>query len=147
MEREAHRTRNYGWQFARIILCFPVWPEPAPGPPGRLSFSARDPFRARPAAAGQRRASGGPAALPWPREADRHERPDPDRRVARRAHRRPSASPGGRGVPEGEAIKVVARTHKTLIWERTRHLLRGVFAVTPKACCSHAASALLICRL
>jgi transposase len=26
--------------------------------------------------------------------------------------------------PEAEAIKVVARTHKTLIWERTRHTLR-----------------------
>ena len=26
--------------------------------------------------------------------------------------------------PEAEAIKVVTRAHKTLIWERTRHLLR-----------------------
>ena len=27
-------------------------------------------------------------------------------------------------TPEAEAVKVVARAHKTLIWERTRHLLR-----------------------
>jgi len=33
---------------------------------------------------------------------------------------RPAAGDG----PEAEAIKVVARTHKTLIWERTRHVQR-----------------------
>jgi transposase len=33
---------------------------------------------------------------------------------------RPAASDS----PESEAVKIVARAHKTLIWERTRHLLR-----------------------
>src|SRR5215813_11319421 len=32
--------------------------------------------------------------------------------------------PAAGDTPEAEAIKVVARTHKTLIWERTRHIQR-----------------------
>jgi transposase len=32
--------------------------------------------------------------------------------------------PAAGDTPEAEAIKVVARTHKTLIWERTRHVQR-----------------------
>jgi transposase len=32
--------------------------------------------------------------------------------------------PAAGDSPEAEGIKVLARTHKTLIWERTRHLLR-----------------------
>src|SRR6516164_2041430 len=32
--------------------------------------------------------------------------------------------PAAGDSPEAEAIKVVARTHKTLIWERTRHVQR-----------------------
>jgi hypothetical protein len=41
--------------------------------------------------------------------------------------------PAAAGTPEAEAIKVAARTRKTLIWERTRHIqrprhqLRGYF--------------------
>ena len=37
-----------------------------------------------------------------------------------RAHHRPVAG----DTDEGEAIKLVARTHQTLIWDRTRHVLR-----------------------
>ena len=37
-----------------------------------------------------------------------------------RAHHRPVAGDS----PDAEAIKLVARTHQSLIWDRTRHLLR-----------------------
>lgn len=37
-----------------------------------------------------------------------------------RAHHRPVAGDS----PEGQAVKVVARMHQSLIWDRTRHLLR-----------------------
>ena len=40
------------------------------------------------------------------------------------AHRLPPAAPRGRGQPGSRAIKVVARAHKTLIWERTRQVQR-----------------------
>jgi len=30
-----------------------------------------------------------------------------------------STASGGRGSPQAEGIKVLARTHKTLIWDRT----------------------------
>jgi hypothetical protein len=37
-----------------------------------------------------------------------------------RAHHRPVAGDS----TDGEAIKLVARSHQTMIWERTRHVLR-----------------------
>lgn len=37
-----------------------------------------------------------------------------------RAHHRPVAADSD----DGEAIKLLARTHQTMVWERTRHLLR-----------------------
>ena len=55
------------------------------------------------------------------------------------AHRLPPAAPGCRRPPGGQGIKVVARTHKTLIWERTRavqrlrHQLREYFPAALEA--------------
>ena len=37
-----------------------------------------------------------------------------------RAHHRPVAGDSA----DGEAIKLVARSHQTMIWDRTRHVLR-----------------------
>jgi Transposase len=37
-----------------------------------------------------------------------------------RAHHRPLAGDSD----QGEAIKLTARTHQSLIWDRTRHVLR-----------------------
>src|SRR5271166_5719043 len=44
--------------------------------------------------------------------------------AAGHAHRFPSAARGGRRQRGAGGIKVVARTHKTLIWERTRQVQR-----------------------
>ena len=40
------------------------------------------------------------------------------------AHRLPPAARGGGRQRDAGAVKVVARTRKTLIWERTRHIQR-----------------------
>ena len=55
------------------------------------------------------------------------------------AHRFPPAAPGRGRLPEGQGIKVVARAHKTLIWDRTRavqrlrHQLREYFPAAIEA--------------
>jgi hypothetical protein len=41
--------------------------------------------------------------------------------VVRRCRR---AVRGWRDSAEAQAVKIVTRAHKTLIWERTRHMLR-----------------------
>jgi biotin carboxylase len=44
-------------------------------------------------------------------------------------------------TPEAEAIKVAARAHQTLIWERTRHVLRLRSALREFCRAAHAAYA------
>ena len=93
-------------------------------------------YRDRPRAVG---AGAGRGRLPGLRGEPETGRPAPrgpvtvgrQERQGRRAHPGrhgpdplPPAAPGRRRLRLAEAVKVVARAHQTLIWERTRHTLR-----------------------
>ena len=106
-ERTPSRTRRGSSWSSRLTAARGLgrWPRPGTGST-RPTRGRRPGTRRRSRTRGRRTTSSTPAAWrTWP------DPPAPDARARRRQRR-------------AEAVKIAARAHQKLVWERTRHLLR-----------------------